>query len=125
MPNRIKVDNIIYRYENWEKFYYTDNEAREDLLVKGKDYSTNDFLNWNVELIEEPQDIDIQAIEEIDNITPFYNYHLTINKLIQAVKQLDININKKYCEVCGVELDKNNTALPNMCWECKYGKEQQ
>ena len=60
VPERIKVDNIIYRYENWEHFYYTDNEAREDLLVRGKDYSTNDFLNCNVELIEEQQDIDIQ-----------------------------------------------------------------
>ena len=64
MPERIKVDNIIYRYENWEHFYYTDNEAREDLLVRGKDYSTNDFLNWNVEIIEEPEEIDIQKIKE-------------------------------------------------------------
>ena len=63
VPERIKVDNIIYRYENWEQFYYTDNEAREDLLVRGKDYSTNDFLNWKVEVIEENQDIDIQSIE--------------------------------------------------------------
>lgn len=64
VPERIKVDNIIYRYENWEHFYYTDNEAREDLLVRGKDYSTNDFLNFNVEIIEEPEEIDIQKIKE-------------------------------------------------------------
>lgn len=98
--------------------------------MKGKDYSTNDFLNWNVELIEEQQDIDIQAIEELKQVTlhsetyqSVYDNREKINELIQAVKQLDININKKHCEVCGVELDKNNTALPNMCWECKYGKE--
>ena len=41
-PEKIKVDNIIYIYENWGHFYYTDNEVREDLLVRGKDYSTND-----------------------------------------------------------------------------------
>lgn len=46
------------------------------------------------------------------------------NELLKAVKQLDKNINKKHCEVCGVELDQNNTALPNMCWECKYGEER-
>ena len=94
MPEIIKVDNIIYRYENWERFYYTDNEAREDLLVKGKDYSTNDFLNWNVEIIEEQQDIDIQAIEELrlisGNVSDFIIDNRTkINELIQAVKQLD------------------------------------
>ena len=110
VPERIKVDNIIYRYENWEHFYYTDNEEREDLLVRGKDYSTNDFLNWNVEIIEEQQDIDIQAIEEFEiagcNIK-FNNTYISTesiindmildktNKLVQAVKQLDREINKE------------------------------
>ena len=102
VPERIKVDNIIYRYENWEHFYYTDNEAREDLLAIGKDYSTNDFLNWNVEIIEEQQDIDIQAIkkfiipeiaknEEVD----MWDNRIMINKLIQAVKQLDKKIREE------------------------------
>ena len=67
VPEKIKVGNIIYIYENWEHFYYTDNEAREDLLVRGKDYSTNDFLNWNVELIED-EPIDIDNIEELELI---------------------------------------------------------
>ena len=93
VPERIKVDNIIYRYENWEHFYYTDNEAREDLLVRGKDYSTNDFLNWNVELIEEQQDIDIQGIEEFSSEYTMNNIEFQlqdkINQILLAVKQLD------------------------------------
>ena len=109
MPERIKVDNIIYRYENWEHFYYTDNEAREDLLVRGKDYSTNDFLNWNVEIIEEQQDIDIQELKErgqfcnLAGLTE--NEEIlwemiqcnanTINETVKALKQLDRKINKE------------------------------
>lgn len=69
--------------------------------MKGKDYSTNDFLNWNVELIEEPQDIDIQAIERI-NITSYKGFVETCryiekkgNEIIQAIKQLDNKIRKE------------------------------
>lgn len=99
VPERIKVDNIIYRYENQERFYYTDNEAREDLLVRGKDYSTNDFLNFNVELIEDEIEIDIDNIEELLKIEE-YEVDKTdvvlnrnkINKLVQAVKQLNKEI---------------------------------
>lgn len=96
VPEKIKVDNIIYIYENWEHFYYTDNEAREDLLVRGKDYSTNDFLNWNVELIEDEIDI--------DNIEEYKQEHTErcididirnkINELIKAVKQIDKRVKK-------------------------------
>lgn len=106
VPEKIKVDNIIYIYENWEHFYYTDNEAREDLLVRGKDYSTNDFLNWNVELIED-EPIDIDKIEELyindknigkDTIENWTGRKLDIvlgnkiNELVQVVKQLNKEI---------------------------------
>ena len=98
VPEKIKVANIIYIYESWEHFYYTDNEEREDLLVKGKDYSTIDFLNWNVELIED-EIIDIDNIEELLKIEE-YEVDKTdtvinrnkINKLVQAVKQLNKEI---------------------------------
>ena len=93
VPEKIKVGNIIYIYESWEHFYYTDNEEREDLLVKGKDYSTIDFLNWNVELIED-NTIDIDNIEEL-NVGDLLNNKITrnkINKLVQAVKQLNKEI---------------------------------
>lgn len=90
VPEKIKVGNIIYIYESWEHFYYTDNEEREDLLVRGKDYSTIDFLNWNVELIED-ETIDIDNIEEmtldgVEDVTYF------VNDLIKAVKQLNKEI---------------------------------
>lgn len=80
------------------------------MLVRGKYYSTNDFLNCNVELIEEQQDIDIQAIKEfaIDS----NNYIQTdlgafktrkmdiaflnkINEILVAVKQLDRKIREE------------------------------
>lgn len=100
VPEKIKVGNIIYIYENWEHFYYTDNEAREDLLVRGKDYSTNDFLNWNVELIED--EIDIDNIEEIkwkESDKEHLGYGVLvandkINELVQAVKQIDKRVKK-------------------------------
>lgn len=103
VPERIKVDNIVYIYENWEHFYYTDNEAREDLLIRGKDYSTSDFLNWNVELIQEDT---IDSIEELkmeeewiqDGLNPrgCLNYKPVnpreiphkINEIIRKVNQL-------------------------------------
>lgn len=106
VPEKIKVDNIIYIYESLEHFYYTDDEAREDLLIRGKDYSTNDFLNWNVELIED-EPIDIDKIEELyindknigkDTIENWTGRKLDIvlgnkiNKLVQAVKQLNKEI---------------------------------
>ena len=89
------------------------------MLVRGKDYSTKDFLNWNVELTEEQQDIDIQDIEEIDeynarneiftytgeegNMSNLYCLSLfterniipKINELIQVLKQLDRKIREE------------------------------
>ena len=102
VPEKIKVDNIIYIYENWEHFYYTDNEASEDLLERGKYYSTNDFLNWNVELIED-EPIDIDNIEEAKDLFEKHNADIDdklciqqnrrlINKLIRCVKQLNKEI---------------------------------
>ena len=103
-------------------------------------YTLLTLLHSEFTLIEEPEEIDIKGIEEIDLFDNGQNFIDTkftigcydgnfikigdiINELIKAVKQLDRKINKKYCCNCGVELDKNNTALPNMCKECKYGEE--
>ena len=99
VPEKIKVGNIIYIYESWEHFYYTDNEEREDLLVKGKDYSTIDFLNWNVKLIED-EPIDIDKIEKVSIANTSYKptpqdmkfIAGKFNELVQAVKQLNKEI---------------------------------
>ena len=54
-----------------------------------------DLINYNFKLIEEQQDIDIQAIEELKPNTVFdtketiRNHYNKINELVQAVKQLD------------------------------------
>ena len=79
VPEKIKVGNIIYIYESWEHFYYTDNEEREDLLAKGKDYSTIDFLNWNVELIEDEVDIDNINLDKI--IKVFEDIEMCLDRL--------------------------------------------
>lgn len=67
--------------------------------VRGKDYSTIDFLNWNVELIED-ETIDIDNIEELYTYETVETYdwqdvdtnRITINELVQAVKQLNKEI---------------------------------
>ena len=101
VPEKIKEDNIIYIYESLEHFYYTDNEARKNLLIRGKDYSTNDFLNWNVELIED-ETIDIESINELetysDDGVEFYDKSdihkiaKKTNEILQVVKQLNKEI---------------------------------
>jgi len=59
------------------------------------------IANAEFELIEEKQDIDIQAIEELKPNTVFdtresmKNHFNKINELIKAVKQLDKKINKE------------------------------
>ena len=80
-------------------FYHRDNDSKADLLVLGKDYSTWDFLNWNVELIED-QTIDIDSIKELDTYPHADTYDWedvenntkTTNILIQALKHLNKEI---------------------------------
>lgn len=83
-----------------------------------------------------------EVIDKINELVQTVNQH---EKEIKELKSLDIEIsekdineaiknareqlnkekelNKKYCCNCGVELTEENTALPNMCNECKYGEE--
>lgn len=100
MPKHIKVDGINYMFDDSEMFYYRDNESREDLLVLGKEYSTWDFLNWNVELIED-QTIDIDSIEELstvgitineDGMTVHIDEVEKINEVIRGLKHLNKEI---------------------------------
>lgn len=78
------------------------------MLVRGEYYSTNDFLNWNVELIEEQQDIDIQAIKELDEEVAYTNLDLATswsasenkivkqqNQILKYLKQLDRKIREE------------------------------
>jgi hypothetical protein len=99
VPKHIKVDGLNYIFDEFEMFYHRDNDLKADLLVLGKDYSTWDFLNWNVELIKE-QTIDIDSIEEIKlseydrehYVAPIRSNADKINELIKAVKHLNKEI---------------------------------
>lgn len=116
MNKRIKVENLIERLNNFDfkkgtrikfldKVYLYDYPNLVGIYEIGKptkrEYSifaqfdiTN--LHKEVEIIEESeQDIDIQAIEELEigDVTTLDK--LKINELVRAVKQLDKNIKEK------------------------------
>ena len=68
----------------------------------GNRVPTHTLLIHTFELIEEQQDIDIQAIAELKQVTlhsetyqSVYDNREKINQLIQAIKQLDKKINKE------------------------------
>lgn len=67
--------------------------SNKRIVWKPETFSTKCLTSKNIifELIED-NNIDIDSIEEIDNITPFYDYHKTINLLIRALKQHDREI---------------------------------
>lgn len=92
MPKHIKINRLNYIYNNNRKTY--ESEYGEFMSF---DF-TNNVLNMQVEIIEEQQDIDIQAIEELDakdNQFNTYNKTVKINELIQAVKQIDRKIREE------------------------------
>lgn len=94
IPTKIKVDKDTYEWD-WLDNYYSGTNG-DDLLELSAKYSEVVLLNMDVELTEENQDIDIQSIEELDvqeNQFNTYNKTLKINELIQAIKQLDRQIN--------------------------------
>lgn len=118
IDNRTKVyfDGQILRY----KEDYCGIKAKTEI---GMSWLTNDF-----EVLEDK--IDIQSIEELPEMeTEDYDKvqigqnRIKINEILQWAKQIDKKITTKYCDICGTELTKENTALPNMCWDCKYGEE--
>lgn len=118
VPKKIKYDCVIYEFNNSCRQYYEegigtyfDNKLTYNKSIEQKFYG--DFLNDEVEIIEEEQDIDIQAIKELDVINignkPKYKNEVgeyavrvididmmcKIDEIIQAVKQLDKNIKEK------------------------------
>ncbi|MGM9881503.1 MAG: hypothetical protein ACI31S_01515 [Bacilli bacterium] len=94
IPIKIKYKNEIYIYQEDEQDYaYIEDGYYNWLLSDGTDIS---FLNEEVELIED--EVDIDNIKEID-IDQVINTDdktgialLHINKLVQAVKQLNKEI---------------------------------
>lgn len=109
VPEKIEYRNVEYvkKRDGWNNMsYYESVESKYDLLLSKINSTTT--LNEEVEIIED--EIDIQEIEEInhydiisalegkteENINNELEKHsLIINKLRQAVKQLDKQINNK------------------------------
>lgn len=96
-PEKIKGKNNNYVFNEKSKRYELENEPWCYLS-----FSTDELGN-ELEILEEQQDIDIQEIEEMPNklintedpIEHIIEQHKKINKLVQAVKQLDRNIKDK------------------------------
>ena len=92
MPKHIKINRLNYTYNNNRKTY--ESEYGEFMSF---DF-TNNVLNMQVELIE--NEIDIDNIEELDTYETVETYgwqdvdtnRMTINELVQAVKQLNKEI---------------------------------
>ena len=127
--------------DTYSEYIYRKDGMDEELTLYKKDEITGgcfipDYSYFadndnEFELIEEDT-IDIDSIEELDIDTLHTNGFATdriarkLNEVLQWAKQADKEIkklSKKYCYNCGVELTEENTALPNMCNECKYGEE--
>jgi hypothetical protein len=103
VPQYIKYAGNIFEFDKLEKTYFTTDfdkcEVTElDIYIKGCGQKS---LNIEVEIIEEQIEIDIQSIEKIKPHVICGDKYLldnntnTINMLIQAVKQLDKQINNK------------------------------
>lgn len=105
VPLKILVDGSIYKWDVLEHFYAR--EDKFDLLELSIVFSTPEFLQMEVKVIEDEIDIDIDSIEEfkIDE-NNFIQTELgafktrkmdiaflnKINELVQAVKQLNKKI---------------------------------
>lgn len=96
VPKRIKFKNIIYKFnESCHQYYeegkrsYFSNKLKYDGNIEWEFYE--DYLNDEVEIIEDKEDINIQDIKEID-VELFNNQsdlEHKINDLIKAVKHLE------------------------------------
>ena len=108
VPKKVKYEREIY---NFKEIDYK-NENRNLYLFTEELQDITSVLNDTVEIIEEQEEIDIQELEDVNlfdngqnfNDMPiiikwyddnFTNINNTINKLVQAVKQLDKNIKEK------------------------------
>lgn len=118
VPIKIKVDKKIYIYDKLEYFYKM-RDTGDDLLQLCTVYSSDIFMNMEVEIIEDKQEIDIQNIGELtykgekvgygsteqftDDIDDYCSainsvldaIGLKTNQLVQAVKQLDNKLKEK------------------------------
>ena len=90
IPKKIKVYQEIFEWDILEHYYRRSNG--DDLLELCKMFNTGELLSMEVEPIKD--EIDIDSIEELKGIVEYATEQDTINKLIQAVKQIDKRVKK-------------------------------
>lgn len=109
IPKKIKLDNDVYKYDEAQEDYYNDdigivNWLFDDYIIGVKQ------LDYEVEIIEETEEIDIDSIEEV-NVTDrgmdtddcILYYEDKMNELIKAVKQINNKLKEPNCKVGGTE----------------------
>lgn len=122
------LDKIyLYEYPNLTGIYEMEKPTKKEYSIFAQFDVTN--LHSEIEIIEDEQEIDIQnelrTIAEFQDTTKYDRCSISvnrqvINKLVQAVKQLDKKMNTKYCENCGAELTEDNKYSDSICMDCKY-----
>lgn len=110
IPKKIKYLNRIYEYKyaTYGTGYLYEDKGIEYWFSEDALSDSAEELNYEVEIIEDEEEIDIQSIEEVnhynicsvnklkteENINDeLSKSSLVINKLVQAVKQLDKKMN--------------------------------
>lgn len=99
LPEKMIINKRVYHSSVFRNMIYEE-DCNTDIWMAIKLQYIN--LNDEVELIEEEQDIDIQALKKFiipelrrSEEADMWADRITINKLIQAVKQLDRKIREE------------------------------
>ena len=96
LPKKIKFKNNIYEYRGDDYSCIFQNSKELWLFSDGYTNKTmwlGEFLNYELEILDEEDEF--EDIEELDNITPVYNYFITINKLIKNQKKTIERLNNE------------------------------
>ncbi len=81
-PMQYYTDSNIYRYEHGS------------LLGRFGGFNILSIVNKDFEIVQKQDEIDIDSIKELEGIVEYATEQDTINKLIQAVKQIDKRVKK-------------------------------
>lgn len=111
VPKKIRWRDKIWDY--WDRDQDYKSKQGRWFTSNLNDIRTREFVTDIVEIIEKQEEIDIQSIEELDENFTYIENHISglgiekvlnkaeielvnkINKLVQAVKQLDKKIKEK------------------------------
>ena len=109
MPKRIKYNGEILEYNNATQDYEGISKTGTGdffYYLFTNNFSTEDFINDEVEILEDTEEIDIQSIEKLPKIihisvddasvrTGFNNIIDNQNVILRAIKQLDNKLKEK------------------------------